>query len=69
MNEIFLDKNDNYKFFLLMSGFVISFFYDKELFDPGDVIILKADLNSRNGKISEQICKCVSHNNSRLVLI
>lgn len=69
MKVIFLSKDDNYKFFLLMSGFVISFFYNEELFNTGDVIIIRADLGSKNGKISEQICRCVSHNKGNLVLV
>ena len=52
-----------------MSGFVISFFYDKELFRPGDVIVLKIKLSSARGRLSEHICTCVSHNNNRLVLV
>lgn len=69
MKEVFLNKDDSYKFNLLLSGFVISFFYDKELFAPGDMILLIVYLDTGNNIMSGQTCKCVSHNNNILVLV
>ena len=69
MKEIWLNDDDNYRFLLLMSGFVISIFYDAELINPGQAILLKKKQNKENDEMMEVMCRCVSHNHDRLVLV
>lgn len=69
MKEILLSKDEYYKFLLLMEGFVISFFYNEELINPGTPVVLKVKLFGDDDKPIRLLCSCVSHNGGRLVLI
>ena len=69
MKEILLNENDSYKCLMLMSGFMVSFYYDVELINPGTPLVLKIKLNSKSDEISKIICSCVSHNKGNLVLV
>lgn len=69
MKEILLNDEDDYRFLLLMSGFVISIFYDEDLINPGQAILLKKRIEKENDEIIEVMCRCVSHNHNRLVLV
>lgn len=69
MKEIFLNESDEFAFLVLMSGFVVSFYYDEELIAPGTPLVLKIKLSSKNDEISSLLCSCVSHDGKRLVLV
>ena len=69
MIEIVLKDESNYRFLLLMSGFVISIFYDEAMINPGQAILLKKRIDKENDEIIEVMCRCVSHNHNRLVLV
>lgn len=69
MKEILLNENDEYKFLMLMKGFIVSFYYDEELINVGTPVVLKIRLNPKNDEISTLLCSCVSHNKGNLVLV
>ena len=69
MKEIVLIDVDSYKFLLLMSGFVISIFYDVQIINPGQVVILVSRIEKESNEKVEVKCRCVSHNHNRLVLV
>ena len=67
--EIILEDESSYRFLLLMSGFVISIFYNDKLISPGQAILLKKRIDKESNEFIEVYCRCVSHNNDRLVLV
>lgn len=69
MIEIEVKEESNYRFLLLMSGFVISIFYNEVLINPGQAILLKKRIDKENDEMCEIMCRCVSHNHNRLVLV
>lgn len=69
MKEIVIKEVDNYSLMLLMSGFVISIFYNDELINPGQAILLKHRIDKESGDFIAWECRCVSHNGGRLVLV
>ena len=69
MIEIIVNNDDSYKLMLLMSGFVISIFYNDGYIDSGQPILLKKRVENENDEMLEVMCRCVSHNGGRLVLV
>lgn len=69
IKEIILEDDSYYTFLLLTSGFVISIFYNHELINPGQAIILKKRIDKENDEFVKWECRCISHNDSRLVLV
>ena len=69
MIEIILKEECNYLFLVLMAGFVVSFYYDEQLINPGQAILLKKIIDKENSVFSELVCSCVSHDGGRLVLV
>lgn len=69
MIEIVVSNVDNYRLMLLMSGFVISIFYNERYIDSGQPILLKKRIENENDEMLEIMCRCVSHNGGRLVLV
>lgn len=69
MKEIVINEVDNYSLMLLMSGFVISIFYNVELINPGQAILLKHIIDKKSDEFISWECRCVSHNNGQLVLV
>lgn len=69
IKEIVVNDEESYRLMLLIGGFIITIFYDDELIDPGQAILLKKRIEKENDEVLEVMCRCVSHNNDRLVLI
>lgn len=69
MIEIVLNDVGDCRLMLLMSGFVISIFYDEVLINPGQAILLKNRIDKESDEFIAWECRCVSHNGGRLVLV
>lgn len=69
MIEIVINEVDNYSLMLLMSGFVISIFYNDELINPNQPILLKHIIDKESDEFIAWGCRCVSHDGGRLVLV
>ena len=69
MKEIVLNDVGDYRLMLLMSGFVISIFYNEELINPGQAILLKHRIDKESDDFIAWECRCVSHDHNRLVLV